>query len=163
MLNRTCANPFTRQPITIDVRKRIRSIYGYRLRNKLSIFYEQNLMQTKEFILRSRWMQIMQIMEENEFFQINPNICMALNKSQLYVIMTMIRNDVRNLANEHKSKDSERYRFLRYLDTITTKYLIVETSEDYSFFVTNILLTILYYSPMPYNYCFIIMSAFYRL
>lgn len=162
-LDRKCENPFTRQPLSIDVRKRVRYMYGYRLRNKIPMFYENNAIQTREFVLHSRWLQICQIIEENDFYKIHPNIFLTMNKTQLYILMSLICNDMITLAAEHKNKNSMRYKYTVWLTSLKNKFDVIQTAEEYAFCISTIFLTILHYSVEPYNFCFIIMSALFRL
>jgi hypothetical protein len=164
-LNRNLSpiNPYTRQPLSIDTRKRLRELYAYRFRNKLPVFYENNKLSGADVILSNRWLQLCQIAEENGFFNINPNLFLGLNRTQLYIFLTMILNDVKTWAAEHKDKDSKRFLYAYWIQNILNKYSVTQSSMQYSFYVSTILLTILYNSTEPYSLCFIIMSALYRL
>ena len=102
-------NPYTRQPLSIEARRRLRELYGYRFRNKLPIFYENNKLVGGDQILSNRWLQLVQIIEENGFFNVNPNVFLGLNKTQLYILLTMILNDIKTWAAEHKDKNSKRF------------------------------------------------------
>ncbi len=156
-------NPYTRQPLKLEDRKRLREIYGYRIRNKLETTYENNRVNTPELILTNRWTQICQIAEENGFSDISPNLFMNLNKSQLYILLSMIYNDLKTWAAEHKTPRSRRVLYLCWTHNVLKKYSTSQSAMEYSFFVSSILLSILYNSVEPYNVCFIIMSALYRL
>lgn len=163
-LHRTGANPFTRQLLTIECRTRIRQIYGYRLRHRLQNYYEHNMLKTSDALVRNRWTQVCQIIEENGFFNVDPNVFLALNKSQLYVFLNMILNDLQIWAAEHKSSASRRYKYLTWVKTAITKfYNRVEPIHYYSFNVAGTLCVLLYDCVDSYNICFIIMSALYRL
>jgi hypothetical protein len=156
-------NPYTRQPLSIATRRRLREMYAYRFRNKLPVFYENNKLSGADVILSNRWLQLCQIAEENGFFNINPNLFLGLNRTQLYIFLTMILNDVKTWAAEHKDKDSKRFLYAYWIQNILNKYSVTQSSMQYSFYVSTILLTILYNSTEPYSLCFIIMSALYRL
>jgi hypothetical protein len=163
-LHRTGTNPFTRQNLTIDSRIRIRQIYGYRLRNKLENYYEHNALRTSETLIQNRWIQVCQIIEENGFFDVHPNIFISLNKSQLYIFLNMILNDLQALAAEHKSSDSRRYKYILWVKNAIQKFHIrSEPLQYYSFNVASTLSVLLYDCIDCYNICFIIMSALYRL
>lgn len=163
-LHRTGANPFTRQPLTIESRTRIHQIYGYRIRHRLPNYYEHNTLKTPDALLQNRWTQVCQIIEENGFFNVHPNIFLALNKSQLFILLNMIANDIQVWASEHKSSQSSRYKYLTWIKTAITKfYNRVEPIHYYSYNVAGVLRIILYDCVDAYNVCFIIMSALYRL
>jgi len=162
-LNRTSANPFTRQPLSIESRKRIREIYGYRLRKKLDNYYENNVLKTPDALLLNRWTQVCQIIEENGFFNIHPNLFIGLNKSQLYIFLNMICSDLQVWASEHTPPHSRRFRYLVWVKNAVKKFNKVTDLSYYSFTVASTLCVLLYDCVDSYNLCFIIMSALYRL
>ena len=165
IVNRAIApqNPYTREPLDIQTRKRLREIYGFRFRNKLPIYHEDSKLNGTENILTNRWLQLSQIIEENGFYNLNPNVFLGLNKSQLYIFLSMISDDMKTWAAEHVNKKSSRFIFIFWLKSILNKHSTAQTVQEYSFYVSSILLTILYNSVEPYNICFIIMSSLYRL
>lgn len=156
-------NPYTRQPLTIETRKRLRDLYSYRVRHKLDTSYEHNSLRTTDVILTNRWTQLCQIVEENGFFNTNPNLFLGLNKSQLHAFLAMIHNDLKTWAAEHKPPHSKRFLYVFWSNNILKKYTSTQSIAEYSFFVSSILLSMLYDSVEPYSICFIIMSALYRL
>jgi hypothetical protein len=164
-LNRSIAptNPYTRQPLKIEDRKRLRELYAYRIRNKLENTYENNVLKTAESILQNRWMQVCQIIEENGFFNTNPNLFLQLGKGRLFVLLSLIHNDLQTWAAEHKPPHSKRFLYVFWTSNVLKKIATAQSTIEYSFFVSSILLSILYDSVEPYNVCFIIMSALYRL
>lgn len=162
-LHRTTTNPFTRQPLSIESRKRIREIYGYRLRKRLENYYEHNILKTPDALLQNRWTQVCQIMEENGFFNIHPNLFIGLNKTQLYIFLNMIHDDMTVWASEHNPILSKRFRYLVWVKNAIKKFNRVNELTYYSFNVASVLCVILYDCVDPYNLCFIIMSALYRL
>lgn len=163
-LHRTATNPFTRQQLSIEARKRIREIYGYRLRHKLENYYEHNVLKTTDLLLQNRWTQVCQIIEENGFYNTNPNIFLGLNKTQLYIFLNMVCNDLEVWAAEHKTRSSKRFKYLVWVRNTLRKFQNrVEDVNYYSFSVASILCILLYDCVDCYNICFIIMSALYRL
>lgn len=156
-------NPYTRQPIKLDVRKRLRQIYTYRLRNKIENTYENNILKTHDAILINRWMQLSQIAEENGFFNIHPNLFLELNKTQLYILLKLIQNDLKTWSAEHKHIYSKRFTYVFWVNNILKKFDNANYTNEYSFYTSSIILSILYDSGDPYTICFIIMSALYRL
>ena len=157
-------NPYTRQPLSIETRRRARDIYRYRFRRRLPIYYENNMTMTIEGIINQRWLQICQIIEENGFYDVDPNIFLGLNKSQLYVFLNLIWNDLKTWAAEHNGKDkSIRPKYVFWTRSIINKYSRAESTSEYSFYVSTVLMTILFDFVDPYAICFIIMSALTRL
>lgn len=162
-LHRTGANPFTRQPLTIECRRRVRELYGYRMRNKLENYYEHNGLKTPDSLITDRWTQVCQIIEENGFYNLHPNIFLHLNKSQIHVFLNMVCNDIQIWAAEHKRPDSRRLKYYVWLRRALGKMNRTVDVKYYSFLGASVLAMILYDCVDSYNICFIIMSALYRL
>ncbi len=162
-LHRTKTNPFTRQPLAIECRRRIHTIYGYRLRRKLDNYYEQTSLKTPEALLENRWTQVSQMIEENGFYSVDPNIFLSLTKLQLFVFLSMILNDLKVWASEHTSSESLRYKYVIWVRNIVNRYHANSNYQLFSHSVASILGVILYDAVDPYTVCFIIMSALYRL
>jgi hypothetical protein len=155
-------NPYTRQDLTLETRKRLRQVIGYRSRNKLQTMYDKDAQLTVDQMIRLRWLQISQICEENGFFNIPYQLFMELNKAQLFVFLNMISNDMKTWAAEHKGK-TKRLIYVSWIRNIINRFSRTEDTPEYSFFTSTVLLSILYDSVDPYSICFIIMSALYRL
>lgn len=158
-------NPYTRQPLSIDARKRLRQLIGYRTRHKLDKSYENIANTTLENIISNKWLQICQICEENGFFNIPHDLFVGLNASQLYILLSMISNDMKTWAwsAKHKTIHSKRFLYTFWIKNVLRKFPEIESSAKYSFYVSSTLLSILYDSVDAYSICFIIMSALYRL
>jgi hypothetical protein len=156
-------NPYTREPLDMQTRMRLRELYGYRIRNSLPTYHEDSKLVGCENILANRWLQLSQIIEENGFYNLNSNVFLGLNKSQLYIFLNMIFNDMKTWAAEHKNKSSKRFLYSYWIRNILNKHSSSRSLQEYSFYVSTILLTILYNSTEPYNISFIIMSSLYRL
>ena len=75
----------------------------------------------------------------------------------------MIHNDLKTWAAEHTPPYSKRFMHVFWTNNVLKKFSNAHSLEEYSFYVSNILLSILYDSVEPYTICFIIMSALYRL
>lgn len=75
----------------------------------------------------------------------------------------MIHNDLKTWAAEHKPPHSKRFLYVFWTNNVMKRYPNAQSVAEYSFFVSSILLSVLYDSVEPYPICFIIMSALYRL
>lgn len=162
-MRRKCINPFTRQPFSMEARKRFREIYSYRLRNNLTLLYQENQLKTIDAITEHKWLHLCQIIEENGFFNIHPNIFMGLGRNQLIVFLTLILTDLKVWAAEHKKESTRRF---QYIFSTRNALKRIESNNSYmycSHHVASVLCIILYDCVDPYNVCFIIMSALYRL
>lgn len=156
-------NPYTRQPFGLEDRKRLREVIGYRIRNKLDNIYDPNIRTAIKDVISNRWLQICQICEENGFLNLPHNMLIDLNKSQLFIFLSMISNDMKSWAAEHKREESQRIAYLIWIKNILRKFHTTYDDTEYSFFVSSMLLSILYHAKDTYSISFIIMSALYRL
>ena len=155
-------NPYTRQPIQINVRKRLRDLQGYRLRNSIPNVHDHITTDSIDVKIMQRWIQLCQIIEENGFYNTNPEIFAQLNKTQLFVFLSLFGNDLKTWAAEHDSR-SKRFMYVFWTNSVLKKFSNNYTLSEYSYFVSSILLSMLADSVEPYTICFIIMSALYRL
>lgn len=156
-------NPFNRQPFPMEARTRLRQVYGYRFRHKLPLVHEIMSNQTFEYIIRNRWLQLCQIVEENGFFSMNPSIFLSLTKIQLYIFLNLICNDMKSWASEKNFEKSKRQVYVFWLKTVLNRYSQYLNLGQFSINLVSVLNNILYDSVNPYPICFIIMSALYRL
>lgn len=157
------SNPYTREKLTIDTRVRLRKLCTlrsiYKLANSHDITKQQSLTQKNEH----NWNIICQIIEENGFFDINPIQFSSLNKTQLFIFLTMIGLDIRAWASEHTSKYSRRHKYKAWVQYIISNIQHLHEQTSCSFHASKLLLTILNDCNDNYSLCFIIMSSLYRL
>jgi hypothetical protein len=156
-------NPYTRNPLTIQTRIRLRRVCNIRKKLKLPIIHDTAKQLTSEQRLESNWMAISQIIEENGFFDMNPLFFIALNRTQLVVFLTLISVDLKSWASEHTSKYSRRHKYIYWLKNSINMYQPSIDSKFYSYIVSRALLSILNDCLEPYPICFILMSSLYRL
>jgi hypothetical protein len=161
--NRNPSNPYTRQPLSVDTRRRLRWLYQYRIRQKLECQYESSRLTGMDVILTSRWNQICQVLEENGFIDLTANTFLILNKTQLYIFLKFLQADLNGWVAEHIGKDSRRTKYLRWVDYTLHKIAVTHTVQECMILATSLLRGILYDCTDPYNVCFFIMSALYRL
>jgi hypothetical protein len=160
---KTMTNPYTRQPLTIENRKRLRKLSIMRHRRKLPYIHESSQQTDINQVITEIWTSISQIIEENGFFDVNPRTFSSLNRSQLYVFLLMISNDLKAWAVEHNSKYSSRHKYFVWTWKILKLFTPATHPLKIQFMVAKVLLNILYDGIAPYNVCFIIMSSLYRL
>ena len=156
-------NPYTRQPLTIETRRRLRDIC--RIRKKLGLENYHDPPKPEQFadLINEKWLTVCQIIEENGFFDMNPLLFSSLNRSQLYVLINFIQMDMVAFATEHSIR-SKRYQYLQWLRTCLSNFEKNRTNRlQCSWAVSKVLLSILYDCPENYPVCFIIVSAIVRL
>lgn len=152
-------NPYTRQPLSIDTRRRLRAVYKYRVHNRLPIVHQPHTKRSYEELLEHQWMKIVQIVHENGFEDVHPNHFMSLNKSQLLILLNYIVNDMTALATEHPIT-SRRY---RWLSAIKRERDMFNANPHGRVQVPTLLVSLLNSMNDEYNFCFILMSALYRV
>lgn len=156
-------NPYTRQPLTIETRRRLRDVC--RIRKKLGIenYHDAPLPAQFADLVNEKWMTVCQITEENGFFDMNHLMFSSLNRSQLYVLLNLIQMDMVAFATEHSIR-SKRYQYLQWLRTCLSNFEKNRTNRlQCSWSASKVLLSILYDCSENYPVCFIIVSAICRL
>ena len=156
-------NPYTREPIPIDVRQRLRKVAFLRDHRKMPNLHDPTPPANAEARVQLVWTSVTQIIEENGFPDMSPMYFIALNRTQLYIFATMIHRDLTAWASEHTSKYSRRKRYLAWFHRLEGEYLAGSNGTLLSFLTAKCLLTMLNDYPEPYTPCFIIMSALHRM
>lgn len=160
-INKIPTNPYTRQPLKIEDRRRLRELYVLRLLRKLPLTHDVK-QRTLEDDLLTNWTSVCQIIEENGFFDLNPMVFMSMSVTQLYVFLTMIHSDLKAYASEHTSK-SRRYTYIHWISKVLANYGPNAQQPFYSYQVGATLSFILHNCYDNYAICFIVMSSLYRL
>jgi hypothetical protein len=153
-------NPYTRQPLTIDTRRRLRNVFTYRLRNKLPTLCSP-AQRSFQDIVELYWLRACQVLHENGFEDVNPNLFLRMTKTQCLVFTNFLVNDLLSLAIEHPAS-STRYRYAaimkRERDIIpATSYRTIQMQ------VSGLVASFLHDMVDPYPFCFVVMSALHRL
>jgi hypothetical protein len=161
LMNKTPLNPYTRQPISIEVRKRARRIAFMRDNKKIPNKHDTQILSLAAATSKA-WLQVSQIIEENGFFDINPILFESLNNTQLYLFLYIISNDLRIWAQEHP-RTSYRHKYYQCAKIGLTTHKYSNDSLRFSFLVARFLLLILQNFHEQYSLCFIIMSSLHRM
>jgi hypothetical protein len=155
-------NPYTRQELTTDTKKRLLKLYIYRVRRKLSISHTEPPFRTVEQILIHRFTHISHVLQAYEFFDVKPETFMSLGPIAVRFYLMILIEMFQDWANENKNVDSKRNKFVNYLSAVADKFYQAEY-EHYLYVLSSVLLFILYDSVDPFHPCFIIMSGFHRM
>jgi hypothetical protein len=156
-------NPYTRQPLSIDTRRRLREVC--RIRRKLGIenYHEAPVPLAFPDVVNEKWLTVCQIIEENGFFDMNHLLFSSLNRSQLYVMLNLIKQDLVSFASEHPL-GSRRYQYVTWLKSVLTNFEKGRSQRIQASWATSrLLLSILYDCPENYTVCFVIISAVCRM
>jgi hypothetical protein len=163
LLNKNPTNPYTREPLSIETRKRLRRLVYLNIRQKVSMQHDTERKFTQDEMASRNWLQVSQIIEENGFYEIDPLIFTSMNKPQLYIFLSIAFQDLKAWAGEHLNRYSRRYKYLVWGKITLNQYLTTPETGYYSLLVSRYLLAILNDCLDHYPINFIIMSAFYRL
>jgi hypothetical protein len=147
-------NPYTRQPLEIKDRIRLRELC--RIKRKFS----SQALHHPENSLAGKWVEICQIIEENGFFDMSPLFFQELNRIGLFHFMSIILTDLVAYSSGKPGKQA-------YVELVRSKLhsfkKIKSSTTSFSEKVANTLLFMLYDSVNNYDICFIIVSARCRL
>jgi hypothetical protein len=144
----TPANPYTRQPITLETRRRLRRLLVYKKTYKV-LDYSKT------------WIQICQILEENGFEKTNSTLFESLNQTQFLIFLQLLKTDLTALVAETPTHRG-RIIALAAVKHIIKKYTPFRNSRDACIKVGMLLYNLLN-MVNPYPTCFAIMSSFTRL
>jgi hypothetical protein len=157
------ANPYTRQPLSIDTRRRLRDVCRLRKRMGIENYHEPPKPETFAALVSEKWLTVCQIIEENGFFDMNHLLFASLNRSQLYVMLNLIQQDLISFASEHPA-GSRRYHYVTWLKSVLINFEKGRTQKlQASWATSRLLLSILYDCPENYTVCFIIISSVCRM
>jgi len=156
-------NPYTREPLTIETRRRLRQICIKRHRKNLDNMHSVSTRRSIDEIILSTWTHVCQIITENGFFDISPLYFTSLNETRLLIFNTIIRNDLNAWAAEHTSKLSRRHRYVFWMKRLIGEFSTEADSRRLIYLTGRVLVTILNDCSDNYGVCFIIMSALHRL
>jgi len=150
-------NPYTRQKLSLDVRKRFKEYVYYR---KTPLFHDPLYLQDRDKVIAMRWMLICQMLEESMFIDINPMFFLALNRTQLWEFTAMLRTTLLNWAKEHNSVHSRRNIYYVWISTCFRRQTLeVATTNQVCHYLGGALLKMLKDCKNPDELCFKILSA----
>lgn len=152
-------NPYTRQALNMDTRNRLRQIYKYRLHNRLPIAHSPASKKSYNELIETQWMKITQILHENGFDDANPNHFLSLDNRNMFILLDYIYRDMTALAMEHPSS-SKRY---RWASAIKRERDIFHMNQYANLQTSTLILSLLNAMNEPYPFCFILMSALFRV
>jgi hypothetical protein len=156
-------NPYTREPLTIDTRKRLRQVCIMRDRKHLKNIHNITENTKPDDIILATWTHICQIIIENGFFDMSPLYFISLNKTRLFIFNTIIQKDLVAWAAEHTSTVSRRHKYVFWMKRLTREFSTEVNDKRLTYLTGRVLVTILNDCQNNYGICFIIMSALHRL
>jgi hypothetical protein len=152
-------NPYTRQPLSHDVRNRLREMYRYRYHNFKQLTHPDQGRRSEQQQTEFYWMRVCQILHENGFEDIDPNTFLSLSPYMLHVLVSLLTDEIRIFAAQHP-KTSRRY---KYYNSLKINRDLFMRFKNQSMQLAAILLSIFSDMQAPYEFCFAFMSALYKL
>jgi len=155
-------NPYTRQNLSIETRKRLKKVIAIRELKLLPLFHDlRRLMEFKK-VFADRWMLIGQYMEENMFEDTNPNLIFNMSRTQFWLFSYHMYESLLLWANE--KPQSRRLMYCVWMKQCWRRQTLeINGTTNVAFYVGGTLLKILKDCKEPYDICFQIMSARHRL
>jgi hypothetical protein len=153
-------NPYTRQQLSLDTRKRLKNVIYRRGIRRLPLFYDRMYDADEEKLFNMRWMMISQFLEEHLFVDLNPMFFTALNRTQLWEFTGLLRNNLMIWAKEHKDQNSRRILYYIWINMCWKRQtLSIESEQQVCQYLGKALLKMLMDAKNPYDVCFKILSA----
>jgi len=146
---RNPTNPYTRQLLQLDTRRRLRRMC------------QRKCINLKSLEINGGWINICQILEENGFEDINPLIFETMNKTQFTIFLQLLKTDLEALSAE-QPRNTTRQKLFIMTKHILKKYTPFVNQND-AYRKTLSFLHILLQTPNPYPLCFAIVGSLSRL
>jgi hypothetical protein len=151
----TPTNPYTKVPLSNETRRRLRDVWGYQIRHKLTVPPESSSYSQR---LQQRWNVLCQLFADNGFIDVHPNNFLNLHRVELQSMLVLLERDIQVVLRE---TDSGRDRILRLCRAPLHSRNITEPTR-YAMWVPYILMLILATPKDPYAMTFSVLSALYR-
>jgi hypothetical protein len=155
-------NPYTREPLSFETRQRIRKLCVKRHRKQLPTYHIAD-QRSSEQIIKTGWIHVCHVIEENGFFDMSPEVFLSLNKTQLYILINLFNNDLKSWASEHTNTYSRRRKYVHWMKLLLRQYAVGVEYIKFLYLISRVFMSILNDSNEQYSICFMIMSALYRL
>jgi hypothetical protein len=156
-------NPYTREPLSLQTRKRLRHLCIRRYRRQLYNFHDIEKKVSPDEKLMYIWIYICQVITENGFFDMSPLYFTSLNKSQLLIFNYLVLRDLKAWLAEHKTMTSRRGKYVLIVKGLINEYHKVVSDRHYSYLTGRTIISMLEDCPENYPICFMLMSALHRL
>jgi hypothetical protein len=147
-------NPYTREPLTNDTRRRLRSYFFYltRRKNRHSVHI------SRDEVIQCNLNLITQVINDNGFEDFKLEHLSSLTAHQSYIMRSFMAQDMRILANNTR-------RLKRYTSLLNSRQFMHSSHPTVVLItmISMILADIQHRPSIEYEICFLIMSALYRI
>lgn len=145
-------NPYTKVPLDIPTRKRLRELVSYQFRHRSPVLMNHHTLMD---YMNQHWNLICQCFQDYGFGEIQPRLFLRLNKHDYYAIFRMIDDDLRIVMKDHKK--------LCGLCDLACVKIRNTSSVRYVNDSVKTLLHMIYTPRDPYILLFTMLSALYRV
>lgn len=148
-------NPYTKVPLSMSTRIRLKEVWTYRRTHALPIPDE-----TLDYVerLTGRWNVLCQIFSDNGFADVHPRTFMRINKSSLMVMFRLLACDLKIALREN---NPNRERLVAFCSQMERRGYN-STTTQYTLQSAYILMIILLKQKESYEIVFMVLSALYR-
>lgn len=148
-------NPYSKTPLSIEDRKRIFEVWGYRQRNRLPLPKESGIHLER---VQSRWNLLCQIFDNYGFSDVHPNMFANMPKINYYVMLQMMNDDIRVSVS-----DNAHYK-ARITTIVSNGIRSIRNMETQHYIRSTLMALLLMLSKPkdPYILVFTILSALHR-
>ena len=146
-------NPYTRCPVSPDIRKRVREVWALRVRRRIPVPEEPESNDERRI---QRWTILCQIFVDNGFTDVTPDHFIRFPKSSLIASFRMIKDDVSEMNN------TTGRRVTGLCDYMLSSQHLALPQAVYILTALRILIRMLVFQKEQYGMVFVVMSAFYR-
>lgn len=155
-------NPYTRVPLTIETRRRLRELCIRRVKFDYDIHYtyDKSIHMSRSEFIDKNWILISQILEENGFADIHPQLLSSMSIHQYVTLLSLFLKEMKILALEHSKTGSRRHKYVIWTRRILDR-LYDSMNPDID--VIKLFFTIFQDTKNPFPYCFIFASAIYKM
>jgi len=153
-------NPYTRVPLTIETRRRLRELCYRRKKFGYPIHYKNDKLITRFEYIDKIWLLVSQILDENGFSGIHPQLLSSMSIHQHILLLSLFLKEMKILACEHVKSGSRRHKYVVWIRRVLDR-LYDSNNPDVD--VVKLFFTIFQDSKNPYPYCFIFASALYKM
>ena len=156
-------NPYTREPLSIEVRQRLHKLCIKRWFYNMKVIFNDHMGKSNDEIVENTWIHVCQLIEENGFFGMSPLYFISLNEPQLLIFMMILRQDIVAWAAEHSSLESRRHKYVKWVRHLIAEYYHSYELQRMSHMTARLLINMMNDRTNNYSLSFMIMSALYRV
>lgn len=148
-------NPYTKTPLSTETRKRIRTVWGYRVRFRYPLPEESKVFDER---IRHRWNVLSQIFADYGFIDVHPMNFAGLERADYLSMFILLRADIESV---YPKSDPFREKAIRLC---TRGELTASTVRPTQYILQSALtlLLLLNVHREPYTMVFLVLSALYR-